>query len=266
MNTRELFEMASLDVLGLLDDAEREAFELAFRQANPAVQAQIRREQLRFTDMERLLPEVSTPAGLKARVMAAVRDAIAAVRTEPIARIGVGQHGLFNATPIWRAACIGFATASLVLGGFFYQVTQSNKQIIASLDSNRLNDQMQRLSESGVNWRAMIMAEGLTRVDFSPAAPDVGNGLSEPVGRIFIDPTKMEAVVVLEHLPIVSGEYTLKIIGHDHESLKRFEAIPGLVQIPLKALDLTKLKGFEILAPAASTDSEAPTILRAMTL
>lgn len=266
MKTRELFELASLDVLGLLDEAEREAFELAFRKADPAVQAQVRREQLRFTEMEQILPEVQAPAGLKARVMAAVRDAIAAVRTEPIARIGVGQHAVFNAAPIWRAACIGFATAALVLGGFFYQVTQSNKQIIASLDSNALNEQMRRLSESGVNWRSTLMAKGLTKVDFSPTAADVGDGLSEPVGRIFIDPTKMEAIVLLEHLPIVSGEYTLKIIGHDKDRLKRFEATPGLVQIPLKAFDLSKLKGFEILAPAASTESEAPTILRATTL
>ena len=47
MTTHELLELASLDALGLLDADERESFERAFRAAAPAVQAQIRREQLR---------------------------------------------------------------------------------------------------------------------------------------------------------------------------------------------------------------------------
>ena len=39
MNTRDLFEAAQLDALGLLDDAERDAFDAAFLAAAPAIQA-----------------------------------------------------------------------------------------------------------------------------------------------------------------------------------------------------------------------------------
>ena len=76
MTTHELLELASLDAMGLLDPEEREAFELAFRAAAPALQAQIRREQLRLSYIDGILPVVEPPPGLRARVMAKVREAI----------------------------------------------------------------------------------------------------------------------------------------------------------------------------------------------
>ncbi|QYU70067.1 hypothetical protein J4558_08100 [Leptolyngbya sp. 15MV] len=48
MPFHDLLEMAVLDTLGLLDEQEQAAFEMAFRSAPPAVQAQVRREQTRF--------------------------------------------------------------------------------------------------------------------------------------------------------------------------------------------------------------------------
>ena len=63
-NTRDLLEYAALDALGLLDDAEREEFERAFRAASPEVQAMVRREQTRAADIDAILPRVEAPAGL----------------------------------------------------------------------------------------------------------------------------------------------------------------------------------------------------------
>ena len=94
MMTHELMEMASLDAMGLLDPTERETFELAFQAADPALQAQIRREQLRFSRMDDMLPKVSPPLGLRARVIAAVRGAMESVGSRresdaiPIVEIG----------------------------------------------------------------------------------------------------------------------------------------------------------------------------------
>lgn len=266
MNTRELFEMASLDVLGLLDEQEREAFEIAFRQASPAIQAQIRREQLRFSEIESSLPDVQPPAGLRARVVAAVRDAIAAVRTEPIATIGPNPRVAYSSAPLWRAACIGFASASLVLGGFFYKVSEHNKTITDSLTSTALIEQIRRLSESGADWRETIAAPGLKLVDFAPTAQDADPVGPELFARIFFNPEKKEAILICEGLPIDSNDYKLIIKGSEDSKPVEFPATPGLVQVTLKSIDLEGLDGFEIQAPVAADGIEPTVLLRASTL
>ena len=125
MMTRDLFELASLDVLGLLDDEERREFERAFRAAPPAVQAQVRREQLRAAhavQSDEWLPAVDTPTGLKGRVVSSVREAIDAARAGEFSDHMSRKIGFFtlalqrNVSPLWRAACIGLLTASAVLG------------------------------------------------------------------------------------------------------------------------------------------------------
>ncbi|XOV76882.1 MAG: hypothetical protein ACFHWZ_08725 [Phycisphaerales bacterium] len=109
MTTQEMIEMASLDALGMLDADERAEFEAAFRAASPSVQAQVRREQKRFADAEHLLPEVDPPAGMKFRVMSAIRDAIigitagdAEAATRAVSR-GSNAGAWFNSTTIWRS-------------------------------------------------------------------------------------------------------------------------------------------------------------------
>src|SRR5262249_14914584 len=123
MKTQELLELAALDALGLLDEAEREAFDRAFRAAPPALQAQIRREQTRIAGDDSLLPKVETPMGLKARVLAAWREAVAAVSNRSRTRRLVGALTLMpnrGVNPWWRAGAIACAAASLVLAvGFF---------------------------------------------------------------------------------------------------------------------------------------------------
>ncbi|MEO1130526.1 MAG: hypothetical protein AAFX05_12590, partial [Planctomycetota bacterium] len=133
MTTQELYELASLDALGLLDDDERADFERAFRAAAPEVQAQIRRQQLHAADIEDLLPRVEPPAGLRARVLEAVRQAMSVVRPAHMSHAqdsGVLAK-IYTSMPLWRAACIGFATATVVLSLFFVWVAQENQRIAA---------------------------------------------------------------------------------------------------------------------------------------
>lgn len=77
MSLQELIELAILDAMGLLDEREQASFESAFRTASPSIQAQVRREQTRLSRIEALLPDVTPPAGLRAAVLAAVREQIA---------------------------------------------------------------------------------------------------------------------------------------------------------------------------------------------
>lgn len=128
MTHRELLEHALLDALSLLDEDEREEFDRAFAAAPPQVQAHIRREQTRLVKMESLLPDVTPPASLRARVLEAVRAAIANERVaaeqtlairlhEPdaISRLPAVAHRR-KVAAVWRAVALGCAAAAIVLG------------------------------------------------------------------------------------------------------------------------------------------------------
>lgn len=125
MNHRELLENALLDAFSLLDDNEREEFDRAFAAAPPQVQAQVRREQTRFAKMESLLPEIAAPAALRARVLDAVRAAIAERdaaqagltlhHPDTIARLPAMAHKR-KVAATWRALALACAAAAIVLG------------------------------------------------------------------------------------------------------------------------------------------------------
>lgn len=129
MTHRELLEHALLDALSLLDEEEREEFERALAGAPPQLQAQIRREQTRLVQMESLLPDVAAPASLRAKVLEAVRAAIAGERAaaaehdadlilhEPdvISRLPAVAHGR-RVAALWRGVALACAAAAVVLG------------------------------------------------------------------------------------------------------------------------------------------------------
>ncbi|MFM9956518.1 MAG: hypothetical protein ACKVZJ_00440, partial [Phycisphaerales bacterium] len=151
LTTRDLLEYASLDALGLLDEVEREEFDRAFRAASPEVQAMIRREQTRAADIDAWLPRVEPPAGLKHRVVSAWREAVAAVASDfppqPVGSIGPAMPQVnigLRTGYIWRAACIGFATATLVLGGFFISSLQLNNDLRTQISQNTNNSHLSK--------------------------------------------------------------------------------------------------------------------------
>ena len=131
MNTGDLFDYAVLDAFGILDEEESAAFEAAFSSASPALQAQLRAEQTRFTQYEGLLPDADASPDLRAKVLArlsAMREAEAAHRDSgrdaevrgPV-RHAPGRRmpwipGSSRVSAVWRASSIGFATAAVVLG------------------------------------------------------------------------------------------------------------------------------------------------------
>ncbi|MDX2115108.1 MAG: hypothetical protein SFZ24_05730 [Planctomycetota bacterium] len=245
MTSRELFELASLDVMGLLDDQERAAFEEAFRAAPPHIQAQIRAEQLRFAD-DSLLPEADAPAGLRGKVLAAVRDAIAAVHTEPIARIGTGSR-LVSSAAIWRAACIGFATASLVLAGFALHVSQLNRSIQDQALSNAVNDEIR--ASAGPGFAPFLARSTVRHVAFTPAAADYSG---KAAAALLVDSENRSAYLVCNALPIEGGTY--KLVLEDAQgkqtTIKEFQASAGSFFIPLKDVPVESIRQMQIQSPA----------------
>lgn len=223
MITRDLFELAHLDVLGLLDDSERREFEQAFREAPPAVQAQIRREQLRQADIEDWLPKVEPAPGLKHGVMQAVQQAIEAVRAgrarEHVA-LKLGPFALAlqrNVSPLWRAAAVGFATATIGLS-------------VAALRLNGYVGQVDQTIRSNGEMQAFLGAggAGLSRVLSSPQSQSV----SFLPGAAVVDAQRKEFQAGLHSapgygtylvcsLPKTQGGYRLVALSDDGKSVAR---------------------------------------------
>lgn len=166
MNTHELIESTMLHAMGLLDDAERQAYEAAFAIAPKSVQEQVRLEARRMADLGDLIPETEPSQELRSLVLSAVRAAMREDENE--SRIAdaaadsikspavVGRIDANTVTPSkratsqpklstssrvnrsWRIAAVGFAAASVALGVITIQMQQTFKMaqshaVIASL-------------------------------------------------------------------------------------------------------------------------------------
>lgn len=261
MTIRDLLELASLDALGLLDDDERTDFEAAFRAASPEVQAQVRREQRRAADLDGILPNVEVPVGLRARVMGAVRRAIAEVST-PVATLPVADHRragfvFTRSTPVWRAACIGFATATIVLGGAFGWMARENRSLETLITSNYTLEELQKTL--GPRGLEILHARNSRMVPLIQAASDVGQGVK---GNIIIDADTGNAVLCCDGLPAISGSYRLIVRnGNKEKSLKDFQSAGGPVTLVFEGLTTQDLGAVEITGPDAQGGPDR-TILR----
>lgn len=214
MNTRDLLDLASMDALGLLDDEERRAFEAAFQAASPALKAQVRREQARAADLGDVLPRVEAPAGLKARVMAAVGDAIAAVRgsrdeADIAGRLEPRHFALRGyVTPLWRAACIGFATATVVLLGVGYSMHAEYQRTYQAFQNSETAAQLAKVA--GPKFAEFIAKPDTQRfalrtVANIPAGP-------EKTAAVFINPQTREGVLYCRGLTGFEGQFKLVVM------------------------------------------------------
>ncbi len=266
MTIRDLLENASLDALGLLDDEERVQFEASFRAASPDVQAQVRREQRRAADLDGILPNVEEPVGLRARVMEAVRRAIADVSTPVASLRPVGAEGhhragfaFTQATPVWRAACIGFATATIVLFGAFGWMHRENRQLASRFMSDQTLEEFQKVA--GTRGIEILAARHVDGVALIPAANDVAQGV---VANLYLDTDRGEAVLFCKGLPVIDGTYRLVIEdGTQNRSVQDFASTSGgIVAVKVNGLNSQGLKSLAIMGPDANGGPERA-ILRA---
>jgi hypothetical protein len=164
MNTHELIESTMLHAMGLLDDAEREAYEAAFDAAPSAVQLRVRDEARRMADLGDLIPEIEPDANLREMVLAAVRAAMREEENETrIAQVAQASPVIGRIEPalpsstnrvaahsqpklsssqrvnrFWRVAAVGFAAASIALGVVTVNMLQTfhqaqSRALVASL-------------------------------------------------------------------------------------------------------------------------------------
>jgi hypothetical protein len=259
MTTQELIEMASLDAMGMLDADERADFEAAFRSASPAVQAQIRREQKRFSDADHLLPEVDPPAGLKFRVMSAVRDAIIGLTAGDAAAAahavstGSNTRAWFNSTTIWRAACIGFATTTVLLTGVTAYVFDRNQ---AYLEETDIALGKALLSELGTDFQEVALSQGVQLFSFATT-----EGLSAQA-NLWVHPETKVAFLFCRDLPVTNGRYTLVLerSGQNPQVIRQFRAADGMVTFRVDYIDIETVNNLAIHGPR-STDRPDQRIL-----
>lgn len=228
MSTRDLFELASLDVLGLLDDEERRDFENTFRSATPAVQAQVRREQLRVSDLNDWLPAVEPPAGLKTRVLSEVRAAIVAMRAGQArdhvsSRLSPLAAALQrNVSPLWRAATIGLAASLVFIAVFFYSAFDQMRNLSRSLESDQKVAGL--VNSSGANLADSILNSRTSFVSFqAPAGVD-----ASARARLIVDPETNAAQLFFD-LPTVKDGYRLVAVSDDG---KRIESTVTELNLP----------------------------------
>lgn len=208
MSTHELLELASLDALGLLSEEERDGFDRAFNAAPPALQAQLRAEQARMAADDSLLPMVQSPVGLRARVLAAVRDAMQSVGGRQVAgRIAPDIMPGRGVSPLWRAAAIGCLAASVVFALATLQMQRDYQAINTHLEAGAWQDQW--VSDFGVRFERMFYDEDVIKLEFT-AAPG-----SETLGdaALLLDPATGEGEFLCRNLPEIDGEYQVVVVN-----------------------------------------------------
>lgn len=253
MKVQELTELALLDVHGLLDDEERQSFERAFASAPASVQAQIRREQVRFSDLSALLPQVDAPSDLRARVLARVRAAI--TEQESVHRNGGGRTvppiiGSRRVSPIWRAGALGFAAAAVVFAVTTIQMRVRYDELESTIGNDILLSRM--LETLGPNHIRDMLFDGQTeRVRFTSTDPEVSGEAS-----LWLNPDWESARLFYLNLPRQSGDaYKLAVIdesGNVVDVLAEFDSSGGLMTRDVKAS--AAAGNLAILGPGAKGD------------
>jgi anti-sigma-K factor RskA len=258
MTVQELIELSILDAMALLDEDEHVQFEVAFRAAAPAVQAQVRREQTRLSNIESLLPQVEAPAGLRALVLEAVRTqmalsgrdaAVAGVITPPMSR----ARGV---SPLWRAGSLGMAAAAIVFGITTFLFNARYDELTKQLRDDALVSQLQ--GQFGASFvRDVLFDADTTRVVIQPVAAGFKGEAS-----LFVNPDWKSAKFFCRAMTSPEGRnYKLAIVDeHDQvvEVLKQFTSNGGL--LPLE-VTIDPAKATRVAVLTSTDDPGRDTVL-----
>lgn len=238
MTTQQMIENAMLDALGLLSAEEQSDFERAFRAADPAVQAHVRREQTRLSRIEALLPNVEPPVDLRAAVIQAVRAAMVAQLAEREAEEVRGRGPIpilssLHVSPVWRAASLGFAAAAAVFGATTLFMWGKYTDVQNQINANAFSEAM--MAQVGADVDAIL----LDHISVAKLHPVRLTGVATQ-GKAKLHYTEEgEAILAFSGLPSVPGEYIVMMVDDNGKQveLARFttSGSPGKVNVTLAA-------------------------------
>lgn len=161
LTTAQMLELVAADALGLLDDADRAAFDRAFASAPGAVRELIWAEQARIAEAGLELPDATIDPAARERFLARVRAEIEksqlAEASKPARAVShtsaerrpasppkprsVGLRRARRVSSIWRVATVGASVAAVVLAVLQVQLRQDfddlqqRSEIAALLDA-----------------------------------------------------------------------------------------------------------------------------------
>ncbi len=240
MTIQEMIENAVLDAVGLLDDDEQVEFERAFDSASPKIQAMVRAEQTRLSNISGLLPCVEPPVSLKAEVIGRVREAIAAaylaqettLAKRPLLELIPSR----KVSPIWRAAAIGSLAAAVVFGVSVTRMTDEYDRLRDAIGKDQLLEQITQ--QFGSRYvEDMIYDPDVVRVVFGSASTDF-------VGKaavFFSDSWDEQSRFFSTKLSSKDGQRFRLVVVDQNDSvvkeLASFEASGGLVDAEMIDFD-----------------------------
>ncbi|MCW5764609.1 MAG: hypothetical protein KIT68_01370 [Phycisphaeraceae bacterium] len=263
MNTKDLLELASLDAFGLLDEAERRAFEEAFRKAHPSVQEMVRATQRRMADIDAILPDVSPQASLRQRVLEAVALDVERATIPAVAgRIGPDIIPAAGVSRVWRAAAIGCAAAAVVFGFTTLQMQARYGELDNAFRNNAVTEVFAR--EFGPRFENALMAP---RTQFVQFASDTARGAGAPAAVLLLDPETKTGQLFCKDLPTANGFYRLTVLdasGNKTEAEFAFKA--SGTRVALTDLKNLELKAGQQVVISSSADRAAAAVLRSQSL
>jgi anti-sigma-K factor RskA len=262
--THDLFELASLDALGLLDDGERREFEARFAAAPAALKAQLRAQQGLVVSLEDTLPEVSPPSSLRARVLAAVAGAISATRLHEAARVVPAILPSKGVNRGWRAAAIGAAAAAVVFGITTLQMQSQYREIDQAFQTNAATDYFVR--NFGPRFEQLLLTPRTQTVRFSPVVATATNAPA-PMAVLLVDPVTKVGQFLARDLPATSGSFNLVIVDRDGQTVGtpvlNFRPTASRVVATIENLDLPDGSSYAV---QMITADGVQTLLRGETL
>ncbi len=215
MTVQHLIENAHLDALGLLDEQELAAYNAAFAAAPPALQEHIRREQARWANVDFLLPRVEPPEDLRARVLAAVGEAM-------IASEVLGESDSLTLRPSkrvarqWRTAAVGLFAGCVVLGAAFINVRQLNEGMRLGMSNTETRNEI-FTGLGGTQMNDTFFSADTRRVQFIPVVAGFDGQAS-----VLVHPGWDVGQFAYQKLPPLSGAtYHLALLDDDGEVKSR---------------------------------------------
>jgi anti-sigma-K factor RskA len=247
MNTQSLIEHTVLYTLGFLDDQEQAQYESALMAASPKVRAHVQAEARRMADLGDLLPSDQPDPELRDLVIAAVRagmreqeveqrlaasqptNAPAGPVADPVANPVAGRitpesaRAASNARrysqpalprvrgvhPVWRAAAIGLAGATIALTVISANVRDMQH---TAAEGARIAQLYEKTGAEFVN--ATLFDANTKRVTLTPASTDTANNA---VASVWHNPDWGSARLFVKNLRPQPGDEPYRLVVLDAE-------------------------------------------------
>ncbi|MBA4029178.1 MAG: hypothetical protein C0475_08620 [Planctomyces sp.] len=210
LTLREMLELATLDVFGVLDEQERRVFDATFLVLPPAQQDQVRAQQALSARCTHLLPDVEPRPELRQAALERVQAEDQADRTV-VARLGtITTPGPSGISRLWRSAAIGAVAASLLLG---FMLVLLNREFSNLQQAARLAASDQHFASTLVsNWAFVLSKPGskhlaLTATDMTPQRIT-----NRAQGFFLFDPISSKTLFRATALPFPGAEYAVYLV------------------------------------------------------